>query len=314
MNGAANQESRNQMTTHILFHAKSIAPFRPCMDGLFAAYAAKLAMPDAVLVPAMYGHPPSLTLAQGDKIYLLDLTYPAPVIEAWADRGVEVVILDHHKQAMEDLSGLSDRIFKSFDIKRSGAVMAWRHFFPYDPVPDFFRYVQDRDLWTKALPSCDLISLGWSEMMHEKSLEECFEVLRMVQPEIDDAENLMEIKALGESAQYEVDMAIAGACDKSTLRLVLGDEVAFFECKTQREFQAYSDIGHALLKCHPTAQYAVVQTGRGWALRSENDRMDVAKIAKVLGGGGHRNAAGCKAELPPSSWFDIRNWWRKKMQ
>lgn len=174
------------MTTHILFHAKSINPFRPCMDGLFAAYAATLAIPTAKLVPAMYG----------------------------------------------------------------------------------------------------------------------------LQPEIDDAENLMEIKALGESAQTEITEAIHLACWRSTTRIVLGDEVAFVECETQREFQAYSDIGHALLKRHPTAQYAVVQTGRGWALRSEDNRADVARIAKALGGGGHRNAAGCKAELPPSSWFDIRNWWR----
>ena len=60
---------------HILFHSKKTVPFRPCMDGLFASAIAKLANPDAVLIPAEYGTPPELALSSGDVVYLLDLSY-----------------------------------------------------------------------------------------------------------------------------------------------------------------------------------------------------------------------------------------------
>jgi hypothetical protein len=80
--------------------------------------------------------------------------------------------------------------------------------------------------------------------------------------------------------------------------------VPFYRCRTKREFQAYSDIGNALMNVKvrrslfgkpETPPFAVVQTGGGWALRSDSRGIDVAAIAKMLGGGGHRNASGCRA-------------------
>ena len=86
---------------HILFHAKSTKPFRPCIDGLFAAAIANMRHPEAHLVPAMYGleNVPNLSLKEGDIVYLLDLTYPAHVLEGWHRAETSVVVIDHHKTA-----------------------------------------------------------------------------------------------------------------------------------------------------------------------------------------------------------------------
>jgi uncharacterized protein len=287
------------MMDYVLFHAKKTEPFSPCIDGLFAAYAARIAMPRAKLVPAVYNQKPTLNLSFGDRVFLLDVTYPAAVLESWADAGAVVEVIDHHKTAMQDLSGLSDRIVSQFDMSRSGAVLAWRRFVENFPLPQVYRYVQDRDLWTKGLPECDTIALGLSEIMHGKTLEQCLgEIDRM--PIIDGVPEigLVSIRDLGRSIEAERDRAIQQAIANSFTRLVLGEPVAFVVCEGNRQHQAYSDIGHALLNARPDCRFAVVQTGRGWALRSNASHADVSAIAKSLGGGGHRDASGCGADMP----------------
>jgi oligoribonuclease NrnB/cAMP/cGMP phosphodiesterase (DHH superfamily) len=242
---------------------------------------------------------PVLAIAPGEIIYLLDFTYPAPVLESWADAGADVRVIDHHKSAMNDLAGLSSRIFKEFDMDRSGAMMAWQYFHPKLPVPELIRYVQDRDVWTKQLPFCDRVSLGLSEIMHgrdvEGALEECDRLMNIVDP-------LGEIMVAGEVAEAEIAEAIAQAVAGQTTRIITGIVVPFFRCDTARQRQAYSDIGHALLESNPAAPFACVEIGAGWALRSRDDRMDASLRAKMVGGGGHRNASGCEGDNMLVRW------------
>lgn len=281
---------------YVLFHAKSVKPFRPCIDGIFSAYAAWLALPEAVLIPAMYGeeNAPTHGWGVGDTIYLIDLTYPSPIIEKWADTGAKVIILDHHKQAMQDLQYLSDRVSKTFDMQRSGAVIAWEYFHPHLPIPELFQYVQDRDIWTKKLPGCDLINFALVDSFDDKSF---VQVLITIHKFMGDLEAVNTLNELGQVVQKQIDAAIDYAVRHHGTRCVMGNIVPYFFCRTKREFQAYSDIGHALCKAHPNAPFAIVQTGDGWGLRSAG-RSDVASTAKLMGGGGHVAASGCRAELP----------------
>lgn len=288
----------------VLFHAKKLKPFIPCMDGLFAAYAASLALPEARLIPALYGaqNAPTVQWGKGDRVYLLDLTYPGSIIESWVNAGAEVIVLDHHKGALEDLSLLSSKVLESgrvkptFDMNRSGAVMAWRHFFPAYAVPDSFEYVQDRDLWAKQLPNCDRFHFGLQEILEGKTVAEAIAAISFL-----DFDEVIEV---GEVVETEIKQAIADAAKNHQTRCALGYVVPFYRCRTKRELQAYSDIGNALMKVKvkrslfgkpETPPFAVVQTGGGWALRSNADGLDVSAIAKQLGGGGHRNASGCRA-------------------
>jgi uncharacterized protein len=290
---------RIETVDYVLFHAKSVEPFAPCVDGLFAAYAAYLAIPHAMFTPCVYGvkNAPKMDLSMGDRIYLLDISYPAHILEKWADTGAEITIIDHHKTALEDLSGLSGRVLKTFDMDQSGAVLAWRHFHPNVPVPKLYQYVQDRDLWTKRLPYCDLVSLGLSEYfdLFEKTFLQCFQIIQ--DHGISKNSDLFYMM-VGTTVEKEVKEAIEDACNRAKIRLVCGHKVAYTICLTQRERRSYSDIGSALLDKFPNVAFSCTQTGRGWALRSKDDRLDVSIVAKMLGGGGHRNASGCAAELP----------------
>jgi len=57
-----------------------------------------------------------------------------------------------------------------------------------------------------------------------------------------------------------------------------------------------SEVGHELCRRHPEAPFAAVfaltsESEEVWSLRSRGD-FDVAAVARSLGGGGHRTAAG----------------------
>lgn len=296
---------------YVIFHAKSIQPFRPCMDGLFAAAIAKQRHPEARLVPAMYGleNAPDLNIVEGDTVYLLDLTYPAHIIKGWAAKGAKVIVLDHHKTAMQDLAGLSSEILATFDMSRSGAMLAWNYFFDDffgEVSPLIVRYVQDRDLWIKQMPDCDLINLGLQHLTRvfpgqpiEEHVEHCIDVAQYLM--FGEGDTLDFVRRAGVKLQAQIDEAIGNAASRAKWRLVAGHNVPFVRATSEYEKLAYSDIAHALLKLHPSAPFACVETGGGWALRSDDDRLDVSTIAKSLGGGGHRNASGCRSGNP-SAW------------
>ena len=320
------------MTDYVLFHARNVQPFVPCIDGLFAAIAAAEAMTNALLTPCKYGEPPTLNLTSEDFVYLLDLSYPAPVLEGWADTGAKVVVIDHHKQALEDLKYLSTRVLRQLDLDHSGAVLAWHYFNPDKELPLLFLYVQDRDTWTKWLDGCDLVHMGIVELLDGLGVADALSIvddllkaegsqlhrLRLFQSPTGARDTIALLKEVGLEVQVELDNAIAQAVDQHCEKLIMGHRVPFFVCQTSRQKQFYSDIAHHLLKLHPDAPFACVQTERGWGLRSSESRLDVALIAKLMAGGGHRNASGCKAELPPAiALFEMRignliqSFWRK---
>jgi oligoribonuclease NrnB/cAMP/cGMP phosphodiesterase (DHH superfamily) len=289
---------------YIIFHAKKTAPFVPCIDGLFAAAAAALShevmgLP-FVVVPAQYGaeNAPQLSIGPEDAIYLLDLSYPAYILNGWRNSGAFVTILDHHKTAIDDLSGLSDRILKEFDLDRSGAMISWNFFFKNIEAPEIVAYVQDRDLWTKRLPDCDLIASGLASMMRIQDLEGAMNLAKFLLVQPDQKAFIQSLKTTGMAVKVLIDNAVEDALLDSSSQIVGGYQVPFVRARTEYQKIAYSDIGNALLEFYPSAPFACVEVGGGWALRSKSDRLDVEVVAKSLGGGGHRNASGCRSGNP----------------
>jgi len=145
---------------------------RGCMDGAAAALAAWLRFGDeAEYRPANYGDPaPTDDEVRGRDVYVLDFSYPRAELVRMnaAQMSIDkLIIVDHHKTAQADLAGLDTGqagLRCTFDISKSGAVLAWEHF--HNPVsighefdvPELFAYVQDRDLWRWELPHSKAVS------------------------------------------------------------------------------------------------------------------------------------------------------------
>ena len=93
-------------------------------------------------------------------VYILDFSYPREITGRIAE-ACNLVLIDHHKTAAENLEGIG---CCHFDTARSGAVLAWQHFHPGAPIPEILLYVEDRDLWLWQLPHSREINAALGEL------------------------------------------------------------------------------------------------------------------------------------------------------
>ncbi len=182
--------------------------------------------------------------------------------------------LDHHKTAAQDLAGLE---FATFDMQKSGAMLAWEYWFPGEPAPLLLRYIQDKDLWLFQLDN----SLEVSAAL--RSYPKDFEVWNSLS--VDD------LAKDGIAIQRAINVQVSKHVEMATLQNVGGYLVPVVNATCY-----LSEIGDQLNASFPDTPFAACYFGRAdgkrqWSLRSRGN-FDVSEVAERFGGGGHRNAAG----------------------
>jgi len=253
-----------------------------CLDGFGAALAAYMKYgAKATYRACRYdeGALPLEACPDGDEVYVLDFSFKREVILREQKR-LNLRIIDHHKSAQEDLEGLDCCIF---DMSKSGAVLAYEFFFPGSPVPWLFQVIQDRDLWQWKLPGTKEITAALYED------DRSFQLWGMSLYNT----NVLEMK--GASLVRKMENDVQRIVETSGWLAVGGHEVP---AANTRFYQ--SEVGMALCAKYPEAPFSVTFTDRGitgnhwsrtYSLRSVGE-FDVSSVARRLGGGGHRNAAG----------------------
>jgi oligoribonuclease NrnB/cAMP/cGMP phosphodiesterase (DHH superfamily) len=140
----------NDPSPLVIYHGK-------CPDGFAAALAAWLYYDGkAEFVGLDHGDVRSvadLPAVAGRAVYILDFSFSEHILRAVEEQAAKLVMLDHHLSAAEKLTGFRCRCgVVHFDMKQSGARMAWHFFYPDKPVPDMVRWVEDRDIWVWQFP------------------------------------------------------------------------------------------------------------------------------------------------------------------
>ncbi len=123
-----------------------------CPDGFAAALAAWLFYAgQAEFLGLDHGDIKSVTdlpALDGRAVYILDFSFSAELLREIENRAAKLVLLDHHKSAADKLQGFHSRCgVVHFDMKKSGAHLAWDFFQREQPLPDLVRFVEDRDIW-----------------------------------------------------------------------------------------------------------------------------------------------------------------------
>ena len=290
----------SQWETLIL--AKSLVIYHGgCRDGFCAAYVAWKGLgPDTVFFPGYYGQPPPVReQTAGRDVYVLDFSYPRAQMQQLANDCASILVLDHHATAE---AALIDLPFAQFDMTRSGAGMAWDHFFPGEPRPWFVDYVEDRDLWRHALPHSEELCayLGavpfdfteWDKLASGSSSE-------------DRAADIERYQHLGAAVLMKVKQYVAEVAKNAVLGEFCGHKGVPFVNAPQCDI---SELVHALCVGKPLAVGWFVR-GDGmhqYSLRSEAGGVDVSELARKFGGGGHRHAAGFQLNDSPQEmgWIE----------
>ncbi len=165
--------------TVIIYH--EVKKGVPCGDGFAAAWVAHKVYPEAEIIGCVYGDPLPDEIDDGEKVIIVDFSFPSQLLESLADRSCKVTVIDHHKTAWENLKDLSACITQKFDMAECGATLTWTHFLPHEPMPDFLLYVKDRDLWQHQLPMTHEIHAALGHIGRSFALYDAIEHLSTAQ-------------------------------------------------------------------------------------------------------------------------------------
>lgn len=271
-----------------------------CDDGFGAAWAVwKKLGADVEFYPGVSQKEPPPHA--GRDVLFVDFSYKRPVLDAMSQQARSILILDHHKTAAEDLAGLPPPLdgpydpermvswardcnapaafHALFDMQRSGAGIAWDYFHPEKSRPKFINYLEDRDLWRKALPGGDEFTIALRSYPQELDLWDKL---------ADDVDGL--IRQGGTIQRYyrlrveELKRSAYGA-RLGNDRCLISNAPYFAASEVAGELAEKSDTDFG-------ACYFEAEQGRfQYSLRSRGD-FDVSAVARRYGGGGHKNAAG----------------------
>jgi uncharacterized protein len=274
---------------------KTIAIYhKDCTDGTSAAAVVLRAYPDAMLFPLGHGHEAHeieeivKQAAPGDRILTVDCVIGVKELLA---AGHSVTSLDHHagvEAEMRELAASDPRFVFIFDNSKSGASLAWSHFFPNEEVPELIKLVEDLDLWKwKYSPVTEQVTgRAW---MFENDPKKMLEVM---QGPLDQIKK--EGAVIAEYKKKSIERAL-DSLEPVTMRI--GEwNIPLFNSTLFK-----SEIGNILSLKHGGAVgiYSIKGDHLTVSFRSTDVHTPSAlDIAKAVGGSGHRNAAGARIALP----------------
>ena len=221
----------------------------------------------------------------GRDVYLLDFSYKRPVVEGIKEQCNRLVLIDHHKTAIDDLLPLiqSGAIEHHCSLEHSGAVLAWQwHMGNSTKPPKMLLHIEDRDLWRFAIPFTREIQA--CIFSHPYDFAVWDSLMEAGDDEID-----VFIRE-GQAIERKHHKDIAELVGVVTRNMEIGGHCVPV---ANLPYTLTSDAGHLLAKGSPFAAcYWDTPDGRVFSLRSTDDGLDVSDIAKQYGGGGHVHAAG----------------------
>jgi nanoRNase/pAp phosphatase (c-di-AMP/oligoRNAs hydrolase) len=266
--------------TLVIFHGD-------CFDGFTSAWAFHKLRPEvtAAYVPAKHGDtPPEVA---GRDVYILDFAYPRETLLQLQEQARSLLVLDHHKTAQADLTGLP---FCVFDMERSGAGITWDHFARGQQERHWLvNIVEDRDLWRFRYGDQTRFTMAY--LATRPMTFEAWDEL---------AESGMD-RVLEKGAAIQEYIASYGqtAIQHAVLRKV-GDYVIPVINITPQNSSEHIDRLISKYPDHPFAASFFLRGDGRWqfSLRSRGS-FDVSEVARQYGGGGHRNASGFTVDALP---------------
>ncbi|CAN8288116.1 unnamed protein product [Cochlearia groenlandica] len=298
----------------------------PCHDGVFAALAAHLYLsaksipslffPNTVYSPITINQ---LPLQEISHLYLLDFTGPPGFVHRVSPKVDNVVILDHHKTAVESLGDLSlKNVTKVIDIGRSGATIAFDYFthklmeecrgsscremVDFERMRRVFEYIEDADIWKWKLPESKAFNSGILDLKIEYDFNKNpFLFQELLSLDHDSVINRgkeslckkhkLIHKVLEQS--YEIVLGGSGKGEEFGRCLAVnGDEIA--ELRSELGNQLAEKSKNLKLRGVGAVVYRVPELGDETkvkiSLRSVGEE-DTTPVSQRFGGGGHKNAS-----------------------
>ena len=251
-----------------------------CWDGLAAAWVLfENGWRDAEFIEAQHGDaPPDVA---GKDVIIVDFSYPRHVLVQLHQAASSLVVLDHHQTARDALAGVPGC---TFDMTRSGAMLAWDFARPGEIAPALVRYVQDRDLWRHELRYTHEVNAWLQSFPKELSTAVHLAVILEERPVV--------VHAAGDCLVRQRAASVNAACARAVLLELQGVPALV----ANADPALASDVGNQLImddRAQVAGSWCLGTDGTvRWSVRSVDAKHPASEIALAFGGGGHRNAAG----------------------
>jgi oligoribonuclease NrnB/cAMP/cGMP phosphodiesterase (DHH superfamily) len=281
-----------------------------CKDGFMAAYlfhrfeCYAMMTRNVIYTAVQYGDEPPALHADTDTLIIVDFSYTVEQTEQYKAQVTNLIFMDHHLTAAENHGGYcfceepnGKGIFtKIIKEQRSGAglMMEFLDSVGYEiPEPlvlaalavedrDLWRFeLEDSKYWTQVLSNTPMTFQDWDDLFH----------------------NSETIRLALEKAKVQVEQYEFMVSNYAKLAITIENSrgsMALVNCASNFA----SSVGEALSKTHAFAcMFVVVPKTKIviCSLRSDSKTgMDVSVLAKKLGGGGHKTAAGCSFDISDS--------------
>lgn len=283
-----------------------------CSDGFTAAAIAQLFFSyntdlncKVEYVPGKHGQSLDSSINLKDKIVMfLDFTYPLEELKTIINQSEAVYFLDHHVTGINNIKTLdkdSDycvKIFNFSSMEKSGARIAWDFFSSEDTskkfgnsIPKTVTYVENRDLWKLTdetvyyLTSLekDGISIDlYKNEINSYIANHYLDYQDRIQHHITHGKVLREyFNSLVKKQMSKVSYASFNSYQN----------IPIINCST---FEFVSDLGNLIAQEHPDTFVILynIDNLKDVKLSFRSIKFDTTLVAKLFGGGGHKNASG----------------------
>lgn len=240
----------------------------------------------------------------GKNVLIVDFSFKRNVLLELQPLAKSMLVVDHHKTALEDLEGLP---FAIFDMSKCGASLLWSLL--YTTKPDWLiDYVEDRDLWLWKLPDSKAINSVIQTTPQEfdewdKLFDLSFDSMCEDGHSINSAFNYLakttakdaKLVELSVPIKTEVNPPPLSSQESTTLFSFTNVKMRVVSCGVAN---LISETLHEVLEAFDDVDVACSYTifpdgGQLYSLRSRRS-FDCSWIAKAFGGGGHAQACGFK--------------------
>ncbi|RUM58703.1 MAG: phosphoesterase [Persephonella sp.] len=276
-----------------------------CTDGTFSASVLKIKYPDCKLYPLNHGYEEEdfeNILNEVDKdtiVYITDFSLRDDDLKKLLSKAKEVINIDHHigvKEKLEKYQKEFNNYKFIFDNNSSGASLTWKYLFGEENIPKIIKLVEDKDLWNwKYGDYTKFVNLYLYQYADKPE-----EVLDFIKKD-----NVEELVKNGEVIAKFVDYIINKFVENAEPTLLkIGD----YKVKAFNVNNFQSEIGNILAEKYGEA--VALFNIKGYQVRIsfrslDNQSPSALELAKILGGGGHKNASG--ASIPLEEFCNLIN-------
>ncbi len=266
-----------------------------CTDGTTSAAVLLKKFPNCKLFPLNHNYKEddiNQILEAIDKdtvVYITDFSLKPEDLKKVLEKAKKVINIDHHigvKETLEKIAKEYTNFEFVFDNDHSGASLTWKYLFG-EPIPELIKYVEDKDIWRWKYKEDTKYVDAYLIMLTDKPEE----MKNLIEADIEKIKE--KGKIISEFMDYLVNKFVENT---NPTYLKIGN----FVVKGFNAVWFQSEIGNKLsIKYNePVALFSINGDFVKLSFRSvEGQKQNALQLAKLLGGGGHKHAAGAGISL-----------------